>query len=211
MVHAQPSLVDLGNEQCHDGFASWYRNDVALMESCRSGRSHNHDVITINAANLLLILSSMFSKASRVIEIFPNSARVTENNYSISNFLTMLYFDNLTREIGGRFQEGSMSIALIDSVMAFGYQAYLTVSQRFISSEERKKAECYSIIALRSRGSVLCSPNTLLKSQVSPNPQYYQLLSTDSPDTLGNGPSKSYNALQSNKSNIILDDYFGAN
>ena len=96
-----------------------------------------------------------------------------------------------------------MSIALINSVMAFGYQAYLTVSQRFISSEERKKAECYSITALKSRGSVLCSPNTLLKLQVSQNPQHYQLLSTNCLDTFGNGPSKSYDALQSNKSNIF--------
>nr|ANM86370.1 putative C6 transcription factor [Cladonia uncialis subsp. uncialis]AUW31185.1 putative C6 transcription factor [Cladonia uncialis subsp. uncialis] len=79
----------------------------------------------------------------------------------------MPYFDNLARESGGLFPETSMSIALIDSVMAFGYQAYLTVSQRFISSEERKKADFYSIIALRSRGSVLCSPNTLLKLQTT--------------------------------------------
>ena len=173
MIQAQPSLVDPGNEQCHDGFASWYRNDVALMEKCRAGTSRNHDSTTTKLANLLLTLSSMLSTTSRVIQIFPNPARVIANHYSISNFLTMPYFDNLVREIGGRSQEGSMSTSLTDTVMAFGYQAYLTVSQQFISSEEVKKAECYSRIALRSRGSVLCSPNTLLKLQASRNPSIF--------------------------------------
>ena len=179
MIHIQPFLVDLGNEQCHDGFASWYKHDIALMESCKAGRSRNRDAITIKSANILLTLSSMFSKTSRVIQIFPNSARVTANNHSISNFLTISYFDNLARETGGRILESSMSIALIDSVMAFGYQAYLTISQRFISSEERKKTDCYSMIALRSRGSVLCSPNSLLKLQVSRVSLHYKLLSTN--------------------------------
>ena len=207
-IHVQPFLVGLGNEQCHDGFANWYGHDVALMQSCRAGRSYDHDAITIKLANILLTLSSMFSETSRVIQILPNSARVTANNYSISNFLTMPYFDNIARETGGRFSEGSMSIALIDSVMAFGYQAYLTLSQRFITPEERKKADCYSIIALRSRGSVLCSPNTLLKLQVSRVPLHYQVLSTNFLDTFGNGPSKSYDALQSNNSDFVLDNCF---
>lgn len=206
MIYIQPFLVDLGNEQCDDGFASWYRHDVALMQSCKAGRSRNHDAINIKSASILITLSSMFSKTSRVNQIFPNSARVTANIHSISNFLTMPYFDNLARESGGLFPETSMSIALIDSVMAFGYQAYLTVSQRFISSEERKKADFYSIIALRSRGSVLCSPNTLLKLQVSRVSLHYQLLSTNFPDTFGNGPSKSHHVLQSSNSNIVLDD-----
>ena len=63
-----------------------------------------------------------------------------------------------------------MSISLIDSVMAYGYQAFLTITQRFIGLEERKKADQYSRIALRSRASVLRSPNTLLKLQASPLP-----------------------------------------
>lgn len=52
LVQAQLSLVDLGDEQCHDGYASWYRNDAALMENCRAGTSHNHDSITSKLANL---------------------------------------------------------------------------------------------------------------------------------------------------------------
>lgn len=60
-----------------------------------------------------------------------------------------------------------MSTSLIDSVMSFGYQAYLTITQRFISSEERQKADHYSKMTLKSRGNVLRSPNTLLKLQVN--------------------------------------------
>lgn len=52
LVQAQLSLVDLGDEQCHDGYASWYRNDAALMESCRAGTSRNRDTITIMLASL---------------------------------------------------------------------------------------------------------------------------------------------------------------
>ena len=52
LVQAQLSLVDLGDEQCHDGYASWYRNDAALMESCRAGTFRNPDTITIKLANL---------------------------------------------------------------------------------------------------------------------------------------------------------------
>ena len=59
-----------------------------------------------------------------------------------------------------------MSISLINSVMAFGFQAYLTISQRSINSEERKRAQQYAKIPLRCRSSVLRSPNTLLKFQV---------------------------------------------
>ena len=170
MIQTQPSLEDLNNKQCHDGFASWYKNDVALMESCRAGTSCNYDNMPIKSASLLLTTSSMLSTASRVTHIFPSYARVIANKDSISNFLTTPYFDNLVRETGGQSQEGSVSISLIDSVMAFGYQAYLTVSQRFISTEEKKKAQYYSRIALRSRGSVLLSSNTLLKLQASRSP-----------------------------------------
>ena len=58
----------------------------------------------------------------------------------------------------------------MDSVMAFGYQSYLTVMQRFVSPEEKKKAGFYSRIALRSRGNVSKSPNTLLKLYASQLP-----------------------------------------
>ena len=71
--------------------------------------------------------------------------------------------------------------------MAFGYQAYLTITQRFISSEERKKADYHSRIALRSRGRVLRSPNTLLKLQASRNARHGRLLNADSPDNFSNG------------------------
>lgn len=78
----------------------------------------------------------------------------------------MPYLDSIVRETVGRTHEGSISISLIDSVMAFGYQAYLTFSQRPINSEERTRALQYAKIPLRSRGSILRSPNTLLKFQV---------------------------------------------
>lgn len=39
LVQTQPSLVDSSDEQYHDGYASWYRNDATLMESCRAGMS----------------------------------------------------------------------------------------------------------------------------------------------------------------------------
>lgn len=118
------------------------------------------------------------------------------NNYSISNFSTMSYFDNLVKEAGGRSQGSSMSISLIDSVMAFGYHAYLTITQRFIRSEERKKADCYSRIALRSRGSVLRSPNTLLKLQASRTPQHCQLLNANCSDNTSNGRFNSSDSSQ---------------
>ena len=110
----------------------------------------------------------MLSTASRVIHSFPNFAGVIVNIYSIPNFLTMSHFENLVKEATSRSQGSSMLTTLIDSVMASGYQAYLTSTQRFTNPEERKKADCYSSrIALRSRGSVLRSPNTLLKLQVN--------------------------------------------
>jgi hypothetical protein len=45
MIKVPPSLTDLANEPCHDGFASWYRNDEALMGSCKAGTCCGHDVI----------------------------------------------------------------------------------------------------------------------------------------------------------------------
>lgn len=101
----------------------------------------------------------------------------------------MSYFDSLVKEAGGRSQRNSMLVSLIDSVMASGYQAYLAITQRFISSEEKKKADCYSRTALRCRGSVLHSPNTLLKLQASRIPQRCQLLDANCPDTFSSGRS----------------------
>lgn len=90
-----------------------------------------------------------------------------------------------------------MSISLIDSVMAFGYQSYLTIMPRSVSSEERKKADYYSRLALRSRDNVLRSPNTLLKLHASPTLQPCQLLNTNYPDNFSNGGSNWLGSLQS--------------
>jgi hypothetical protein len=78
----------------------------------------------------------------------------------------MPYLDSIVRENVGQTQERSISISLIDSVMAFGYLACLTFSQRPINSEERNRAFQYAKIPLRSRGRILRSRNTLLKFQV---------------------------------------------
>lgn len=75
--------------------------------------------------------------------------------------------------------------------MAFGYQAYLNATRRFIGLEERKKADGYARIALRSRGSVLRSPNTLLKLQASRTPKQCPMLNANGPDNSSNGRFKS--------------------
>ena len=123
----------------------------------------------------------------------------------------MPYFDKLAKETEGWSQEGSMSIPLIDTVMAFGYGAYLAESQHSISSEESKKAECYSRIALRSRSSILRSPNTLLKLQVGQKPWHFQLFCTKPPDTLSNGRFNWCHVLRPKQLNVNLDDCLGAN
>jgi hypothetical protein len=79
----------------------------------------------------------------------------------------MPYFDSLVKDARGRVSSTSMSISLIDSVMAFGYQAYLAITQRFVGPEEKRKIERYARIALRSRANVLRASDTLLKLQVS--------------------------------------------
>ena len=44
----QSSSIDISDEQYHhDGHASWYRNDAALMESCRAGTFSNYDGVII--------------------------------------------------------------------------------------------------------------------------------------------------------------------
>ena len=93
----------------------------------------------------------------------------------ISNFLTVSFFDNLVKEARDWSQGSSMSRSLIDSVMAFGYQAYLTTIQRLIRLEEKTRAENYVKTALRCYTNVIRSTNTLLKLQVGlmlwPHPQ----------------------------------------
>lgn len=126
-VRSPPSLMDLSNEPCSDTFASWYRNDEALMGRCKD---------------------ACFKRP-----------------LGIPNFLTMPYLDTIVRENVGRTQEGSISVALIDAVMAFGYQAHLAFSQRPVTSEEKARALQYAKIPLRSRHSILSSPNNLLKFQ----------------------------------------------
>ena len=50
LIQAQLSLEDLGDEQYHDGYATWYRTDGALMESCRTGVSSLDKTIIIKLA-----------------------------------------------------------------------------------------------------------------------------------------------------------------
>ena len=135
-------------------------------------------VILILDSNGILTMNSMLPTASRVSRALPNTFRMIASVDSISNFLKMPYLDNIIRETLGRTREASIAISLIDSVMAFGYQAYLALSQRSISPEERKRALQYAKIPLRSRGSLLRSPNTLLKFQVTLKfpPRIYAIL-----------------------------------
>lgn len=141
----------------------------------------------------------MLPTTSRVNRILPIITRVTANVNSISSFLTMSYLDSIIRETVSRTREGSISISLIDSVMAFGYQAYLTTSQRSMNSEERKRAHQYAKIPLRSRGNVLRSPNTLLKFQVNLTLHAQELLSADWLDDLSNG------GVSSARTDILTD------
>lgn len=52
LIQAKLSLVELGDEQYHDGYASWYRTDAALMESCRTGMSRLYMTIIIKLAHI---------------------------------------------------------------------------------------------------------------------------------------------------------------
>ena len=119
------------------------------------------------------------------------STRIATKDYSISNFLTKLQLDSYMKDARGRSQGSSMLISLIDSVMAFGYQAFLTITQRSVASDERKKADYYSKTALRSRSSVLRSANTLLKLQVSLLLRHCRTLRANRVDNSSNGWSQS--------------------
>jgi hypothetical protein len=92
--------------------------------------------------------------------------------HSIPSFLTRSSFDKYMREAKGKKSgscgsSSSMPLGpLVDSVMAFGYHAFLKSTQRFVSPEKKRKADYYSSIALKSRECVLQGPNSLLKLQV---------------------------------------------
>ena len=71
------------------------------------------------------------------------------------------------KEARSRPQGDPVLISLIDSVMAFGFHAFLKSSRRSVSPSEKKEADYYARIALNSHSSVLRSPDNLLKLQVS--------------------------------------------
>lgn len=62
------SAVDLDDEQYLDGYASWYRNDTALMAICRAGTFSNHETVIIKyqIGEPCLNLNSMLRAISRV-------------------------------------------------------------------------------------------------------------------------------------------------
>ncbi|TVY85215.1 Terrein cluster-specific transcription factor terR [Lachnellula suecica] len=126
-VQAQQSSIILNDKEYRNSYASWYWNDAALMENCKTA--------------------------------------CFEQPLGVPNFLTRSYFDRLLKEARGRPQGNSVLISLIDSVMAFGFHAFLKTSRRYVSSHDKKEADYYSRIALNSYASVLSSPNTLLKLQ----------------------------------------------
>lgn len=80
-----------------------------------------------------------------------------------------------------------MLVSLIDSVMAFGFQAFLKNTKRSVSPDEKRKADYYSLIALNSYGSVLGSPDTLLKLQVSSNLRLFCCIHANRLDNFGYG------------------------
>jgi hypothetical protein len=90
---------------------------------------------------------------------------------SVSNFLTKSLFLKYIKDVRGRLQGNLVLMSLIDSVLAFGFDA-LKSSRQFASPDEKKKADSYSRMALSSYGGVLRSTNTLLKLQVR-LPFYY--------------------------------------
>ena len=109
----------------------------------------------------------MFRPTSRVTCVTLTLLKIWTNGNRISNFLTRSYFDKYMKEARGWSAGNSVLRSLIDSVMAFGFHAFLKNSKRPISPDGKRKADYYSLIALNSHANVLCSPNTLLKLQVS--------------------------------------------
>ncbi|KAH8593161.1 hypothetical protein B0O99DRAFT_628237 [Bisporella sp. PMI_857] len=83
----------------------------------------------------------------------------------IANFMPQLCFDKYLKDARNTHQANPILIHLIDSVMAFGYNALVKSTQSFVDPEKKNKADYYSKMALNSRGSVLRAPNSLLKLQ----------------------------------------------
>ncbi|KAH8585600.1 hypothetical protein B0O99DRAFT_646535 [Bisporella sp. PMI_857] len=90
-----------------------------------------------------------------------------EQPLGIANFLTRLCFDKYLKDARNSHQANPILIHLIDSVMAFGYDTLVKSTQSFVDPEKKRKAGCYSKMALNSRGSVLRAPNSLLKLQTT--------------------------------------------
>jgi hypothetical protein len=129
----------------------------------------------------------MFQPTSRVTQVFLNSLNIWTNCYSISNFLTRPCFDKYMKQARGWSAGNSVLISLIDSVMAFGFHAFLKSTKRSMSPDEKRKAEYYSLTALNSYESVLCSPDTLLKLQVGQIFGSVRYINTNRPDNFSNG------------------------
>jgi hypothetical protein len=91
------------------------------------------------------------------------------------------------KDARGWLGENSVLVSLIDSVMAFGFQAFLKNTKRSVRPDEKRKADCYSLIALNLYGSVLGSPDTLLKLQVSSNLQLFRRFHANRLDNFGDG------------------------
>jgi hypothetical protein len=97
--------------------------------------------------------------------------------HSIPSFLTRSSLDEYMRGAKGKKPGSSGSSSsmplrpLVGSVMAFGYHAFLKSIQRFVSLEEKRKADYYSSIPLKSRECVLQGPNSPLKLS-SPHSHY---------------------------------------
>ncbi|KIN07015.1 hypothetical protein OIDMADRAFT_70428, partial [Oidiodendron maius Zn] len=121
----------------------------------------------------------------------------------ISNFLTRSYFDKYMKEARGWSAGNSVLRSLIDSVMAFGFHAFLRNAKRPISPDEKRKADYYSLIALNSHANVLCSPNTLLKLQTTVSEQ---LDTTIHSDLLTSAVNCS-RSLKLEKNDLIFSDH----
>ncbi|KAJ6182067.1 hypothetical protein N7485_000709 [Penicillium canescens] len=89
-----------------------------------------------------------------------------EEPLGISTFLTRSHFDNYVQQARESPSiEGLAVRPLIDSVMAFGFQALTARSQPSAGSDVSRKAIARLRMALSSRDAVQRSPDTLLKMQ----------------------------------------------
>ncbi|KAJ6073380.1 hypothetical protein N7467_011465 [Penicillium canescens] len=91
-----------------------------------------------------------------------------EEPLGISTFLTRSHFDNYVQQARESPSiEGLAVRPLIDSVMAFGFQALAARSQPSAGSDVSRKAIARLRMALSSRDAVQRSPDTLLKMQLT--------------------------------------------